>query len=870
MRRHVLSAVWVVMYTSRFHARALSRLIAAVVVLAVLGVGGSTVVVAQVATTIIDSSGDGAGHPLAGARGLALDSAGNLYVAGATSDNVFKITPLGVITQIIDASGDGAGHLLDGPYSVAVDGAGNVFVAGLFSDNAFRITQAGLITEIIDASGDGAGHLLDGPYDVAADSDGNVYVVGSLSNNAFKISSGGMISEIIDSTGDGAGHPLGGPRGIALDAAGNVFVAGSGSDNAFRITPGGLITQIIDASGDGAGNVLDGPEDIAVDGLGNVYLTGMVSHRLFAIAPGGAITQIMDASGDGVCNSLQLPSGVAVNGVGDVYVAGSWSDNVFRITPDDAITQIMDSSGDGMGHLLQQPSSIAVDDGGTVYIAALVSDYVFKIYIGTITDCNLNGIPDSDDIASATSPDCNANGTPDECEIAVTSPAPGGPFFCRTCCDPDCNENGIPDACETDCNANDIPDDCDLASGASDDCNTDGVPDECQLDSSDCNGNSIPDSCDIAGGGSADCNANGVPDECEIERCYPPVVMQTVPVGNPGNAGEASGTAFPPEYGLERICGAVPYRYRIGTFEVTAKQYAEFLNSVAATDTYGLYDPYMDNDVNGCQITRHGTSGNYTYDFAGRPSGIESDWTDRPVNYVSWGSAARFCNWLHNGQPKGAQDLGTTEDGSYYLNGATTNADLMAVVREPGATWVIPSEDEWYKAAYHYNDGATGNYYDYPMRSDVAPSNLLSDPDPDPGNSANFRASSPNELTIGDPYYRTVVGAFENSPSAYGTYDQGGNVLEWTEEIIDLDGLNRLLRGGSYDLNVYALSADQRYYFWPPALLGYDVGFRVALVGPAQSDIPTLSAWGLCMLALLGLTTGTLVFRRRMLEPCRL
>ena len=91
------------------------------------------------------------------------------------------------------------------------------------------------------------------------------------------------------------------------------------------------------------------------------------------------------------------------------------------------------------------------------------------------------------------------------------------------------------------------------------------------------------------------------------------------------------------------------------------------------------------------------------------------------MNFVSWGDTARFCNWLHNGQPTGTQDLTSTEDGSYFLNGAVDSAELLAIEREPDATFVIPSEDEWYKAAYHKNDGATGNYWDYPTGSDDQP-----------------------------------------------------------------------------------------------------------------------------------------------------
>jgi len=241
--------------------------------------------------------------------------------------------------------------------------------------------------------------------------------------------------------------------------------------------------------------------------------------------------------------------------------------------------------------------------------------------------------------------------------------------------------------------------------------------------------------------------------------------MPFMTVGNPGNAGELSGGGAG-GYGPDRICGAVDYYYKVGKFEVTAGQFTEFLNAVAATDTYGLYSTAMWTSDFGCKIERTGSSGSYAYSVA-------ADWEDRPVNYISWGDAARFANWLTNGMPTGAQDLTTTEDGSYYLNGATSDAALLAVTREADAQYVIPTEDEWYKAAYHKNDGATGDYFDYATSSDVVPSNDLVDPDP--GNNANFNHS---DDTLGSPYWRTEVGEFENSSSPYGTFDQNGNVYE--------------------------------------------------------------------------------------------
>ncbi len=284
--------------------------------------------------------------------------------------------------------------------------------------------------------------------------------------------------------------------------------------------------------------------------------------------------------------------------------------------------------------------------------------------------------------------------------------------------------------------------------------------------------------------------------------------IETVTVGNAGNADDTEGDGY----------GGVAYAYKIGKYEVTAEQYTRFLNAVAATDTHGLYNTLMADTSEGnwgCNIQRAGSPGSYMYSVA-------SEWADRPVDWVSWGDAARFANWLHNGQASGAQDLTTTEDGSYFLDGAMSDAELMAITREADATWVIPSEDEWYKAAYHKNDGVTGNYMDYPTSSDSVPSNDLIDPDP--GNSATFFDGG---HTIGSPYYRTVVGAHENSYSPYATFDQGGNVWEWNEAMVS--GSYRGFRGGSlYSLGAVDLHASSRIGAEPTGE-GL-VGFRVSEV----------------------------------------
>jgi hypothetical protein len=195
--------------------------------------------------------------------------------------------------------------------------------------------------------------------------------------------------------------------------------------------------------------------------------------------------------------------------------------------------------------------------------------------------------------------------------------------------------------------------------------------------------------------------------------------LETVTVGDPGNTGELSGEGAG-GYGPDRICGSVGYTYNIGKYEVTAGQYTAFLNAVAKVDTYGLYNSSMWDSDYGCKIERTGTIGNYSYRVA-------SDRANRPVNYVSFWDACRFANWLHNGQPTGAQDLTTTEDGAYLLNGYT-GYDGRWIVRKAGWRWAVTSEDEWYKAAYYKGGGTNAGYWSYPTQSDTMPSNQLVDP----------------------------------------------------------------------------------------------------------------------------------------------
>jgi len=335
------------------------------------------------ADEIIDGTGDGIAS-LIGSEGVAVDGAGNAYVIGTTSDNVFKITPGGVITEIIDTSGDGGGNILDGPFDLDADSVGNVYVAGSVSDNAFMITPGGVITEIIDATGDGSATLVT-PFGIAVDdATGNVYVTGRGSWNCFEITPGGVVTEIINYLGDGV-SALQEADGVAVDGSSNVYVTGRMSDNAFKITPGGVITEIIDSTGDGSNSLDCGSFNtcgVAAAADGTVYITAGATDNAFKVTAGGVVTQILDATGDGLGGGVNLPQGVAVDdSTGNVYVACAISDNAFEITPAGVITEIIDASGDGMGNTLDAPdvACIATDGAGTVFVSAFFTDNAFEI-----------------------------------------------------------------------------------------------------------------------------------------------------------------------------------------------------------------------------------------------------------------------------------------------------------------------------------------------------------------------------------------------------------------------------------------------------------------------------------------------------------
>ena len=318
-----------------------------------------------------------------------------------------------------------------------------------------------------------------------------------------------------------------------------------------------------------------------------------------------------------------------------------------------------------------------------------------------------------------------------------------------------------------------------------------------------------------------------------------PITYEMVTVGNPGNANDTGGTQN----------GAVAYSYQSGKYDVTIGQYTSFLNAADpnGTNPNGIYNSSMGTDliIAGIAYTSGASAGSK---YAVISNGGNS--SNRPITYVSWFDAARFSNWMTNGQ-----GAGSTETGAYTLGNATTGP---AVAVNAGAAFYIPTNDEWYKAAYYspnYGGSSVAGYYDYATQSNTDPGNIVGST----ANQANYAAGvySVTQSRIYDPdqNYLTDVGAFSGSGSFYGTFDQSGNVYQWN----DLDGTpgwSRGLRGANWSFYYpFSLSSSSSGSSGPSS--GHDgVGFRLASPVSGPPAVPEIDPNGLS--AVLGLIVGGL------------
>ena len=385
---------------------------------------------AGVVTTLAGSPGligskdaTGSAARFNGPLGVAVDSAGNVYVGDTGNDTIRKITPAGAVTTLAGTAltsgtndGTGAAAQFSEPSGIAVDGSGNVFVADQLNHTIRKVTSAGVVTTFAGtggsagtADGQGANAKFRYPYGVAVDGSGNVYVADAGNNTIRKITSSGLVSTLAGSPGPsgskdgtGAAAQFYVPIDVAVDGSGNVYVADYDNDTIRMVTSGGVVTTLAGVpklpgfvDGTGSAAKFNNPIGVAVDGAGNVYVGDSGDSLIRKIASGGIVTTLAGTPGSGNANGtgsaarFYVPTGTAVDTGGNVYVADEFNDIIRKITPGGAVSTLAGTPGstgssDGTGPAAQfnYPFGVAVDGSGNVYVTDSGNDTIRKITPG--------------------------------------------------------------------------------------------------------------------------------------------------------------------------------------------------------------------------------------------------------------------------------------------------------------------------------------------------------------------------------------------------------------------------------------------------------------------------------------------------------
>jgi sugar lactone lactonase YvrE len=381
------------------------------------------VVTTLAGTAGVSGSADGTGTAaqFSDPLGVAVDSIGNVYVADAYNNHTIrKIAPGGVVTTYAGTAGLSGGADGTGPAArfyypagVAVDSAGNLFVADRSNSAIRMIAPGGVVTTVAgregrpgSADGTGVAARFGYPAGVAVDSAGNLFVADRGAHTIRRITPGGVVTTYAGTAGisgaadgTGAAAQFESPSGVAVDNGGNVYVADTSYSTIRKITPGGVVStfagaQFHSGSADGTGAAAQFyyPYGVAVDTAGNVFVADSGNGTIRKITPGGVVTTLAgtanssDGSTDGIGAAARFrhPMGVAVDTAGNVFVAEGYdgsqgyhdTNTIRKITPNGVVTTLTGTAGvegsvDGIGTAAQfnSPQGIAVDNMGNLYVA---------------------------------------------------------------------------------------------------------------------------------------------------------------------------------------------------------------------------------------------------------------------------------------------------------------------------------------------------------------------------------------------------------------------------------------------------------------------------------------------------------------------
>ena len=361
--------------------------------------------------------------------GVAVDGASNLYIADGDNNRIRKVNSSGNISTVAGTgtagfSGDGGAATsaqLDNPYVVALDGAGNLYIADGGNHRIRKVNSAGVISTVAGSGAQGFGGdggaataaLLNFPIDVAPDALGNLYIAEWVNNRIRKVDSGGNITTV-------AGREqLNRPTDVAPDGAGNLYIADTDNHRIHKVDSAGVISTVAGSgtagfSGDSSAATaaqLNTPADVAPDGAGNLYIADAGNHRIRKVDSAGVISTVAGSgtagfSGDGgaaTAAQLNIPAGVAPDGAGNLYIADTDNHRIRKVDSAGVISTVAGDGTSGFGGdggaataaRLDGPTDVALDGTGNLYIADTGNDRIRKVdsagVISTVAGDGTNG-----------------------------------------------------------------------------------------------------------------------------------------------------------------------------------------------------------------------------------------------------------------------------------------------------------------------------------------------------------------------------------------------------------------------------------------------------------------------------------------------
>ncbi|MBU6401718.1 MAG: SMP-30/gluconolactonase/LRE family protein, partial [Verrucomicrobia bacterium] len=358
--------------------------------------------------------------------GLALDAAGNLFIADQDNNRVRKVDTVGIITTVAgdgrfrpDGDGGAATNAsLASPLALALDAAGDLFIADQGNNRIRKVQPDGIITTV---AGDGtAGYSGDGgaatnaslnqPAGLAVDAAGNLFIADQGNSRVRKLDTNGILTTVAGAgrfafSGDGGAATnasLSNPAGLAMDTAGDLYLADQGNNRIRKVDTRGIITTVAGNGqfgyfGDGALATkarLNSPSSVAVDRAGKLLIVDQFNNLVRGVDTNGIISTVAGSwtasvydGGPATEAALRSPAGVAVDTSGNLFIADTWNNRIRKVQPDGLITTV--AGGEMFGYVgdggaatnagLASPSGVAVDAAGDLFIADTWNNRIRKV-----------------------------------------------------------------------------------------------------------------------------------------------------------------------------------------------------------------------------------------------------------------------------------------------------------------------------------------------------------------------------------------------------------------------------------------------------------------------------------------------------------